>query len=214
MTRVKVCGITNWEDAQAAVEFGANALGFIFAQSPRRMEPDEARRIVERLPPFVTPVAVFADERLEAIRECMSRTCCSAVQLHGSEPPFYLEALSDWTTIKALRVRTAGDLENLVPYGEAGAYLLDAYVPGKPGGTGATFDWSVLAGVKFKKPVILAGGLTPDNLAAALTTVKPYAVDVVSGIEASPGKKDHEKMRRFIQIVRAFDAAQPAEASS
>jgi len=212
MTRIKVCGITNWEDAQAAVEFGANALGFIFAESPRRMRPDDARRIVERLPPFVATVAVFVDEELEAIRNCMDQTCCTAVQLHGQEPPFYIEALRNWTIVKAIRVRSAADIDGLVPYGEANAFLLDTYVPGKPGGTGVPFDWKMLSAVRFKKPVILAGGLTPDNLAAALTTVRPYGVDVVSGVETKPGKKDREKMRRFIQIVRAFDAAHSAEA--
>lgn len=212
MTRVKICGITNWEDAHTAVALGADALGFIFAESPRRIRPDEARRIVERLPPFVTAVGVFVNENVEAIKECMDRSCCSAVQLHGQEPPFYLEALSRWPVIKAMRVSTAADLNNLVPYGGASAFLLDTYVPEKPGGTGLPFDWSILSGVKFKKPIILAGGLTPDNLAAALTIARPYAVDVVSGVESSPGKKDHEKMRRFIQIVRAFDAAHSVEA--
>ncbi len=212
MTRVKICGITNWEDAQAAVAFGANALGFIFADSPRRMQPADARRIVDRLPPFITAVGVFVDEELAVVTDCIEQAGCTAVQLHGQEPPFYVEALSRWTVIKAVRVRTAADLDSLVPYGEAHAFLLDTYVPGKPGGTGVPFDWNVLSPVKFKKPVILAGGLMPDNLAAALTAVRPYAVDVVSGVEASPGKKDYERMRRFIQIVRAFDAARSAEA--
>ena len=212
MTRIKICGITSWEDAQAAVELSADALGFIFAESPRRIQPDDARRIIERLPPFVTTVAVFVDEQLEVMKNCLNQTGCTAVQLHGQEPPFCIPSLSGWKVIKAVRVRTAADLDSLVPYGEAHAFLLDTYVPGKPGGTGVPFDWNVLASVKLKRPVILAGGLTPDNLATALTTVRPHAVDVVSGVESSPGKKDRDKMRRFSQMVRAFDAAHVMEA--
>jgi phosphoribosylanthranilate isomerase len=207
MTRIKVCGITNWEDARAAVELGADAIGFVFAPSPRRIEGTQARLIAERLPPFVGTVATFVDEDVKRVREIMEATCCTVVQLHGSEPPYTLEALREWHIVKAIRVRRSEDMQAMMKYPMANGFVLDAYVEGKPGGTGRTFDWSIVGRAEsYRKPIILAGGLTPENVAAALAMVRPYGVDVSSGVESSPGKKDHKKLAQFIQIVRAFDA--------
>jgi phosphoribosylanthranilate isomerase len=207
MTRIKICGITNLNDAMAAVETGADALGFVFAESPRRAEPRQAAEIISRLPPMVTTVGVFFNQELPAIESAMQESACQVVQLHGDEPAYYLEALARWPVIKSVRVRAAEDLDRLLPYGGARAFLLDTYVEGKPGGTGLPFDWNIAAATqRFKKPIILSGGLTCDNIAAALGVVRPHAVDVSSGVEAAAGKKDREKMRRFAAIVRAFDA--------
>lgn len=208
MTRIKVCGITNLEDARAAVELGADAIGFIFAPSPRRIEQTQARLIVERLPPFIATVAVFVDEDNESVKKTMEATCCTVVQLHGSEPPLALEALREWRIIKAIRVRRSEDMQIMAQYPTASGFILDTYVEGKPGGTGTSFDWSIVARAEsHDRPIILAGGLAPENAAAALATVRPYGVDVSSGVELSPGKKDRAKMARFIEIVRAFDAS-------
>jgi len=207
MTRIKICGITNSDDAIAAVDLGADALGFIFAESPRRVEPRAAAQIISRLPPFVTTVGVFFNQELSAVQSAMSGSGCQVVQLHGEEPEYYVEALAHWPVIKALRVRAAKDIERLAPYGAARAFLLDTYVEGKPGGTGQAFDWNIAAEAhRFKKPVILSGGLSSENVAAALTVVKPHGVDASSSVESAPGKKDREEMCRFVAAVRAFDA--------
>ena len=202
MTRVKICGITNLEDALFAAEAGADALGFNFyAKSPRYIVPDRAREIILRLPPFVAKVGIFVNEELDRVREIMAHCHLDYAQLHGDEPPEYLEALYP-SAIKALRVRSAVDVERLGHY-RAVAYLLDAYHPTKSGGTGETWDWELATaakqyGVPTQLALILAGGLTPDNVADAIERVHPYAVDVSSGIEAAPGIKDHQKVQCFI----------------
>jgi phosphoribosylanthranilate isomerase len=216
MTKVKICGITNLEDALFAAEAGADALGFIFyAKSPRCIAPDRAREIILRLPPFVAKVGVFVNAppvslptpalstveglggmKGGAVKEIMAHCHLDYAQLHGDEPPEQVAALAP-RAIKAVRVRSAADVERLAQY-QAVAYLLDAYHPTKPGGTGETWDWELAAAAKRYGPVVLAGGLTPDNVAAAIERVHPYAVDVSSGVEATPGIKDHRKVRRFI----------------
>jgi phosphoribosylanthranilate isomerase len=197
MTRVKICGITNQEDALFAADAGADALGFVFyAQSPRCIAPDRAREIILRLPPFVAKVGVFVNEELDRVREIMAHCHLDYVQLHGDETPEQVAALSP-RAIKSVRVRSAADIERLAQY-QAVAYLLDAYHPTKPGGTGETWDWELATVAKRYGPVILAGGLTPDNVADAIGRVHPYAVDVSSGVEAAPGVKDHQKVQRFI----------------
>ena len=223
MTRIKICGITNVEDAEAAVALGADALGFVFAESPRWIEPQAAGAIVRALPPFVAAVAVVVDEPIEDLRQMLEASGCGAVQLHGKEPPDYLEQLDPWRTIKlsrwrvikAFRVREVGDLRRLSRYKRADAFLLDSHVPGKAGGTGIAFDWGVAreAAAFCKadaadKPIILAGGLNPDNVTAALEAARPYAVDVSTGVEAAPGRKDFKLMRDFVRAVREFDASQ------
>ena len=197
MAKVKICGITNLEDALFAAEAGADALGFVFyAKSPRCIAPDRAREIILRLPPFVTKVGVFVNEELDRVREIMAYCHLDYAQLHGDEPPEQVAALAP-RVIKAVRVRLAADIERLAQY-RAVAYLLDTYHPTKHGGTGEAFDWELAVEAKSHGPIILAGGLTPDNVAAAIERVQPYAVDVSSGVEAAPGIKDYQKVQCFI----------------
>lgn len=202
MARVKICGLTNLEDVLAAGEGGADALGFVFAESPRRISPERAAEIVRSLPPFLTCVGLFVDEAPETVRKIIKECRLDALQFHGNESPDYCRQFKV-KIIKAFRIRDENSLK-AIPHYQVEAYLLDAYVEGIPGGTGASFNWDLALRAKdFGRPVILAGGLTPDNVAEAVRKVRPYGVDVSSGIEAEPGKKDHEKMRKFIKIVRS-----------
>ncbi len=204
MVRVKICGITNSGDALLAAELGAHALGFIFyKKSPRSVTPDKARRIIGQLPPFVATVGVFVDEDAAAVREIASLAGVDWVQLHGRESPDYCRSL--WRrVIKGFRVKGEEIYAQLTEYqGAAQAFLLDAYKPGTPGGTGETFNWEIARQVKKCGPIILAGGLNPDNVAEAIRIARPAAVDAASGVEAAPGKKDREKMRAFIEAVKS-----------
>lgn len=207
MTLVKVCGITNLEDALAALEAGAGLLGFNFyARSPRYVSPVEARRIIEQIPAGVTCVGVFVNEPAPADVERIAREAgLGAIQLHGDESPAYCQSLRGLTTIKALRVKPDFKVETAARF-DTDAVLLDAYVAGERGGTGHTFDWTLAARTRERvRRLFLAGGLNPDNVATAVAAVRPYAVDVCSGVETSPGRKSHELMRRF---VRAVDSSQ------
>ena len=197
--RVKICGIRDRETARAAVEAGADALGFVFAASPRRVTPEVAREIIAALPPFVTTVGVFVDAPLSVVREVAAFCRLDAVQLHGAEPPEYCRELN-LRVIKALRVKDAGSLAAIDAY-PVQAMLLDTYLPGRAGGTGKAFDWGLLAGMKFRLPLVLAGGLTPENVGAAVRTVRPYAVDVSGGVETG-GRKDPAKIRAFIRQAK------------
>lgn len=205
MIRVKICGITNIEDAMAAVSAGADALGFIFyPKSPRYITPEDAGEITSKLPPFVVPVGVFVDEPEDMVVEHAIVAGVPVVQLHGDESPDSCTSLTAFglRVIKAARVRSMEDIEALRRY-DADAYLLDAYLPDCPGGTGVTCDWAIALEAKtVLDPVILAGGLTPDNVSRAISTVRPYAVDVSSGVESGPGRKDHDKIRAFIKNAR------------
>lgn len=192
-----MCGITNSEDAQAAVESGADALGFVFAKSPRQVTKEQARDIIEKLPPFVSFVGVFVDESAAAIRAICDFCHIGTIQLHGNEPPSCLSYLDGYKIIKAFRVKEEGDLAQLSDY-QPHAFLLDSYVKGVMGGTGIPFQWDIAASAHKYGAIILSGGLTPDNVGSAIRTVKPYAVDVSSGVESSPGKKDKQLMQRFI----------------
>jgi phosphoribosylanthranilate isomerase len=198
--RVKICGITNLEDALAAVEAGADALGFVFAESPRRVLLTAARGIVVELPPYVTPVGVFVDASIDELRRVVAEVGLGAVQLHGAESPEVVAALAPTPCIKAFRVRSREDLRALGRYRVQG-YLVDAFVPGRSGGTGVRLDWGLLEGFEAPGPLILSGGLTPENVAEAVRRVRPYAVDVSSGVEAEPGRKDHTLVRRFIEAA-------------
>lgn len=200
MTRVKICGITSGEDAAAAVEAGADALGFVFVPgTPRCLNPEVAERIVGVLPPFVTPVGVFVNQSEAEIRRAAEESGVRVLQLHGDEPP-ELCARLPLPVVKAVRVGAALPLDALRAYPVA-AFLLDAPSAGH-GGSGATFDWSLAEGVAGLGPLILAGGLTPENVAAAVRRVRPYAVDVASGVESAPGVKEVSKMARFIAAAR------------
>ena len=204
MTRVKVCGITNIEDALAALEAGAELLGFNFyARSPRYVTPAEARRVVERLPEGVECVGVFVNESTSAEVERIAREAgVGAVQLHGDETPEFCRALRELTTIKALRVGPGYTPEAAARY-PTDAVLLDAYVAGAWGGTGHTFDWALARRTREAVPrLFLAGGLKPENVAEAVAAVRPYAVDVCSGVETSPGRKSPALMRRLVEQVR------------
>lgn len=203
MTKVKICGITNAEDALAACEAGADAVGFVFAPEAkprgRYVERDTAREIVEQLPPFVTTVAVCVNEPIERLAQLLSFIDC--IQFHGEEDPATVESMA-WLAIKAFRVGPDFNVEEMRRY-RCRAYLLDAYSAEGRGGTGQKCDWeSAKEAVAACKRVILAGGLTPENVADAVRTVRPYAVDVSGGVEAAPGKKDHERIRQFIRNAK------------
>lgn len=205
MHRVKICGITNKDDANAAVQYGASALGFIFyRKSPRYIPPVKAGDIVKDLPPFVDRVGVFVDMNLQGLIAINRRVGLSAVQLHGKESPEYcfeLKTISSIPIIKVVRVKDESSIKNLDKYIYAvNAFLFDTYKKGQYGGTGETFDWNLIKKLSdLGKPIILSGGLTPDNAVEAYQTANPYALDVNSGIEITPGLKDHAKMRFLFQ---------------
>ena len=200
--RVKICGITRLEDALLAVSLGAHALGFIFfKKSPRYVSPEVARNIIQSLPPFVQTVGVFVNEKAEVIRKTAQFCGLNLIQLHGNESPDFCVELG-LPCIKAFRIKDEKSLKSLPSYkGKVKAWLLDTYKKDLPGGTGETFNWDLALRAKtYGVPVILAGGLGPDNIEAAIKTVQPYAVDVNSGIEVSPGVKDKELIERLFRI--------------
>ena len=202
MLRIKICGITNREDAFAAITCGADALGFVFyAKSPRSVTPETARSIISSLPPLVTTVGVFVDDDMETLENIISYAGLDIVQLHGVESPEYVNLSRK--TIKAIRVKDLADLEILNQYKSAAAFLLDTYSPESIGGTGHVFNWEIAVEAKKLGRIILAGGLNPDNIEEAVKLVQPYAIDVASGVEGDiKGKKDHNKLRLFIERAR------------
>jgi len=201
MVRVKVCGITTVEDASHAAACGADALGFVFfAKSPRCVSPEAARGIIAELPPFVSAVGLFVNEDPERIRQLADFCALDVIQLHGDESPEAC-AFPPRRVVKALRVKDAASLAGHREYGVS-ALLLDAWVAGAYGGTGESFNWDLAAEVARRRPVILAGGLTPANVAEAVRQVRPYAVDVSSGVEAAPGRKDPAKVEAFIRNAK------------
>lgn len=196
--RIKICGITNKEDALAAAHLGADALGFVFAPSPRKISAESAREIIKVLPPFVQTVGVFVDEDPERVSSMAARCGLDILQLHGSESVDYCSSF-DRRVIKAVRLQSRDELKNLSKYVDVvDALLLDTYVPNKLGGTGITFDWKLAVEARRYGRIVLAGGLNPENVAAAISMVKPYAVDASSGLEKRPGVKDHKKMAQFM----------------
>lgn len=205
MVKVKICGITNYDDAAMAVSLGADALGFIFAQaSPRKIEPAKAADIIRRLPPFIKSVGVFVNEDINKIRDIADYCGLDCIQLHGDETPETCETLMP-RTIKAIRVKNDFDASRLLSYsGKVRALLLDTYSEKAAGGTGKTFNWDKALEIKtLGLPVILAGGLTTSNIAEAIRKVRPYGVDINSGIEKSPGIKDHELMKEMFFNIGA-----------
>ena len=205
-TRVKICGITRLEDAQLAVELGAAALGFNFYQpSPRYLAPEAAREIIGGLPPFVTPVGVFADEvDGEHVARVARQAGVAAIQLHGPRFPGPGPGLQNWPLIRAVAVR--GDFKPAdFAWLKANAFLLDAFDAAVPGGTGKTFDWSLAREATRYGTIVLAGGLTPENVGEAIRAVRPFAVDVASGVESTPGRKDPAKLRAFFAAVEEED---------
>lgn len=199
--RVKICGITRLDDALYACEQGADALGFNFWPGSRRfVAPEAAAEIVARLPPFVTPVGLFVNQPPTEVLHAAALARVQCVQLHGDEEPRDC-AGHVLPVIKAFRVGKPEDLAPIPRYGTVAAVLLDAPSEGY-GGSGATFDWEVARGALGGKPLVLAGGLTPENVAAAIHALRPWAVDVASGVESSPGVKDPEKVARFIRAAK------------
>ncbi|HMN02772.1 phosphoribosylanthranilate isomerase [Geobacter anodireducens] len=201
MVRVKICGITSLEDALVAVEAGADALGFVFHdESPRHVTPEQAAGIIAGLPPFIQTVGLFVNRPLAFVNDTAARCRLDLVQLHGDEPPEFCDAV-ERRVIKAFRVKDITSLDPIRHYRVA-AHLLDAYSPKAYGGTGLTFNWDIAAAAKAFGPLILAGGLTPDNVREAVETVKPYAVDVSGGVESAPGRKDAARVREFIRRAK------------
>ncbi len=201
MPRIKICGITNSEDALLAAQLGADALGFVFySQSSRYVEAEQVRSIVRLLPPFISTVGLFVNETASRVREIMDFCQLDIAQLHGDEVKADV-GLGGRRIIRALRVRDEASLEGIENL-ENHTVLLDAWVKDRMGGTGRTFDWSLAARVAGTYRILLAGGLTPDNVAEAIRTVRPYGVDVSSGVELSPGRKDPEKLAEFIRNAR------------
>lgn len=200
--RVKICGITSLHDAQVAVDAGADALGFMFyVRSPRWIEPEAAGEIVRSLPPFVAAVGVFVNAEESFVRRVAAQCGLDAVQFHGDETPEYCARFEPLRVFKAFRVNAAESLRALADYSTS-AWLLDAFVPDQPGGTGRTFNWDLAIQAKqLGRPIILAGGLTPENVADAVRRVRPYAVDVSSGVESAPGRKDPARVRAFVQAA-------------
>lgn len=196
--RSKICGITRIEDALAAAEAGADAIGLVFyAKSPRAVNVQQAREIIRALPPFVTTVGLFVNASRCELTEILEAVPLDLLQFHGDETPADCEGYNR-PYIKALRVRPGDDLEAACKlYANASGVLLDTYVAGVPGGTGEIFDWALVP-AKLSKPVILAGGLSPANVAQAIARVKPWAVDVSGGVEQAKGIKDHARIRAFI----------------
>ena len=197
MIKVKICGITNKEDALYAAGCGADALGFIFYEkSPRYIEPDNAKTIIATLPPFVTTVGVFVNKDFNDIRDITLLTGVTVVQLHGDESPSYCN-LVEGKLIKAIRVKNDSSIEGLKKY-DVDTFLLDSFDKNSFGGSGLTFDWKLAEKAKQYGKIILAGGLTPDNVEEAVKKVAPYGVDVNSGVEKKPGIKNKNKVKEFI----------------
>lgn len=200
MVKVKICGITNLDDALAALRWGADTLGFVFAPGPRQVTRQQVMDIVAGLPPFVCKVGVFVDSELEEVKDTLRLCNLNLAQLHGSESPDFCQALFP-RVIKSFRVKDDSILE-LIPGYKVGAYLLDSYDATLMGGTGQTFNWEIAERATHYGLVILSGGLTPANVYKGIMQVRPYAVDVSSGVEREPGKKDHDKLRAFLEAAK------------
>ncbi|NJD07741.1 MAG: phosphoribosylanthranilate isomerase [Methylococcaceae bacterium] len=207
-TRVKICGFTRSEDAAEAARLGADAIGLVFyPPSPRHVDIDRAVAICRTLPAFVTVVGLFVDEAREGVEQVMDRVPLDLLQFHGDEPAEYCRSFGR-PYFKAVRMAAGTDLAGLAKaYGDARGLLLDADDAQAKGGTGTRFDWALVP-ERCTLPVILAGGLKPDNVVAALEQVRPYAVDVSSGVESAKGIKDHNKMAAFLNEVHRFDHGQ------
>ncbi len=205
MTRIKICGITNIDDALMAIDAGADALGFNFVPDTPRYLKDTAAaaKIIEQLPPFITTVGLFVNAAPEVIQATADECHLDMLQLHGDESPQFCNALNR-RFIKAVRVKDESSFSHLSDYRVSG-YLLDTYVKGAMGGTGIAFDWRLAVKAKQFGRIILAGGLDPDNVASAVQQVRPYGVDVSSGVETRPRRKDPVKVQAFIQTVKEID---------
>ena len=204
-TRIKICGFTRPDQARRAAEYGADAVGLVFyPPSPRNVSPEQAAAICEVLPPFVTPVGLFVDADPDLVRDVLRQVPLALLQFHGDETPDYCRQF-DLPFIKAVRVKPGLDLVQYARnFSQSRGLLLDAYVAGTPGGTGERFDWSLIP-EGFGRPLVLSGGLDADNVAEAVRRVRPWAVDVSSGVESAKGIKDAAKIAAFIAGVRHAD---------
>ena len=211
--KIKICGITNTEDAAVAVAAGADALGFVvYRESPRWVEPAVAKSIIAGLPPFVSAVGVFVNEGAERVRALMDECGFVLAQLHGDESALYCQDLGR-PALKAIRLKDRGTFLALAEFhGRANVrgMLIDAFSDQAYGGTGQTVDWTLAEEAARATPIILAGGLNPENVAEAIQKVRPYGVDVSSGVEQSPGKKDHHKLKAFIEAARLVSVGSPS----
>ncbi|MEW6624496.1 MAG: phosphoribosylanthranilate isomerase [Bacillota bacterium] len=210
MTWVKICGITNLLDAQMAVSLGADALGFIFAPSKRQVDPQTVQKIVSRLPPYTEKIGVFMDMEEQQVVK-IARFCgLSGLQFHGRETPTYCKKFAGFQVIKAFRVNAQRGWDEILPYIQCNAVdriLLDTYVEGIPGGTGKTFPWKLVASFDWGNiPVVIAGGINPENVMRAICEATPFGVDVGSGVEREAGKKDHNKLVELMQEIKAHNA--------
>jgi phosphoribosylanthranilate isomerase len=205
VTEIKICGITNREDAFAAVDTGVDALGFIFyKKSPRYVSPEKAKDIIEGLPLAVTNVGVFVNQDVPEVKTVFDFCRLNLLQLHGNESPDYCRDFPESLLIKALSPKPGDDL-GIVSLYPVKAFLVDAYDPEQYGGTGKTSNWELAATLSAMLHLILSGGLQKDNIREAIATVSPVAVDINSGVEVSPGKKDHRKIREIVDIIRQTD---------
>jgi phosphoribosylanthranilate isomerase len=207
-TRIKVCGMRELAEVAAVVAAGVDAIGLIFVeQSPRCIDPERARQIVASLPPFVDAVGVFVDQEAAAVNEIVRYCGLTMVQLHGAESPSYCAEIN-CRVLKVFRVRESTTREDLAPYAdEVSGFLFDTFQEKAAGGTGQTFAWHLLEKLAPPRPVVLAGGLTPENVGEAIRQVRPFAVDLNSGVESAPGRKDINKVRAAIAQIAAADAA-------
>jgi phosphoribosylanthranilate isomerase len=204
--KVKVCGITSYEDAAMVLDQGVDALGFnFFSRSPRYIRPEDARSIIRRIPPFVVIVGLFVNvEDADQVSSIAHTAGVQILQLHGDETPAYCQKLTAWPLIKALRIGKNEIPQDLNQY-SVRAFLLDSKDDVLYGGTGKSFDWSIAKDIKRLRPIILAGGLRQDNVREAIRAVAPYGIDVCSGVESAPGKKDARKLVQFMNEVRNVD---------
>lgn len=205
MTEIKICGITSPEDALAAVKCGVDALGFIFyKKSPRYISPEKAKEIIESLPDSIAKVGVFVNHDVFEVKRIMDFCRLNLLQLHGNESPAYCRRFASSGVIKAFSPELGDHLEKLTQY-SVKAVLIDAHDPKRYGGTGKTSDWELAARISRIRPLILSGGLNRDNIRDAIKAVSPHAVDINSGVEVSPGRKDHHKIFEMVEIVRATE---------
>ncbi|MCP4649904.1 MAG: phosphoribosylanthranilate isomerase [PVC group bacterium] len=202
MTKIKICGITRLKDALSAAEYGADAVGFVFAKSPRRISPVAASRIIDNLPPFIAKVGLFVNAEKEEVLNILKTCQLDTLQFHGEESDKYCNFFRKYCKIiKAFRIKDNSSLKQACSYKYIDACLCDTYDPKKHGGTGKSFNWNILKNSGLKKPVIIAGGASLSNVGKIIHKLKPYGIDVSSSIERSPGKKDARIMRKFIKTV-------------
>jgi len=204
MVKVKICGITNLEDAKVAAEAGADALGFVFyKKSPRYIKPEKAGAIIKQLPERLRKVGVFVNAQEKTIKDIAKWSRLDILQFHGDESPEFCHKFKGYKVIKAFRIKDKTDLAKILKY-KTFAYLFDTFVKSKVGGTGKIFDWKIIKRImdKINRPVFLSGGLTKDNVKEAIKTLRPAWVDVSSSVEIKPGKKDHKKVKEFIKEIK------------